>query len=894
MKYILKIISIALLISLSLTSAGFSEDEFMPFMYEREAELMEALSLMYFDPEEPAYEEEITRGEFASIVAKILGVSQTIDEDDEQAILAFSSYFRDVDEYTDNAGDINALYNLGLISGNNRRQFLPDDPILYEEAIKILVSALGYNYFAEGKGGFPMGYLMVANEKGVIAGFNGNVGEYLSYGDVAKLVANSLKIDILEQQSFGGDEQYNSEKGKTLLTEKMKIFSGKGVVTGTYFTKLLSPNSNLRINEVQIDNNIFIIGEEGLINQPTDLFGYYVDYYYKLDDITEKYLMVHISSIPNRNSTFTLYADWITDFSNYTYSYRNGISDKEKSISISKSASIIYNGRTHNSYSDSDFKPDMGQVTMLDNNSDGKYDIIFIKSYVNYYVSTASNDYKKVIDSESSPAQRILDIDENDNEVVINVTKNERPVGFTEIKTGCIISVYESADKKLYNIVICETKVQGVVEEVSTDEFNEDVVITIGGKARKIATNLEKILRVGDSGEFYLDFAGNISGVNFSIGSSKQFGYLWESGKNKGIDPSAKFEILTSGGEYKLIDCAEKVIFDGYTISNADDIAKNPALFDTTTGLFKKQLIAYLLDGKGNIKMVDTTITNPGGSGIYQGEYDNLRTTEKANRTYKSNVKGFVRVSTGVAGTDALYCGNHTVYFEVLPEPTDQSVDYKRLVSARETKDFRSDTSYNCRGYYTINEEQVDVIIRFSESAIMNDKTPAMLVQRISKGVDVDNELVHKITGIQRNAADTGLNVQNESAAAAKIDTLHIGDVILFRTDAVGAIYDFEKIFNIETKDTRPKPTSSTWLNESRTFYGNITKYKNNILWVSSINPDDGSERLRSYPTASSKVYVFDTATGLSKTSNIGNLQEGQTVFVRVMNENIEEVVILK
>ena len=51
---------------------------------------------------------------------------------------------------------------LSMLQGNGDGSFSPEEETTAEQAIKILVCALGYEPMAEEKGGYPTGYLTVA------------------------------------------------------------------------------------------------------------------------------------------------------------------------------------------------------------------------------------------------------------------------------------------------------------------------------------------------------------------------------------------------------------------------------------------------------------------------------------------------------------------------------------------------------------------------------------------------------------------------------------------------------------------------------------------------------------------------------------------------------------
>ena len=64
----------------------------------------------------------------------------------------------------------------------------------------MLVRALGYEASAQTKGGYPYGYLIVANEIGLLDEVKGTQGAPASRGIVAQMTDNALEIPITKMK----------------------------------------------------------------------------------------------------------------------------------------------------------------------------------------------------------------------------------------------------------------------------------------------------------------------------------------------------------------------------------------------------------------------------------------------------------------------------------------------------------------------------------------------------------------------------------------------------------------------------------------------------------------------------------------------------------------------
>lgn len=83
-------------------------------------------------------EKSITRAEMAAVVCRMLGK----ENDAEKAV--GSTAFSDVTSTHWASGYINICAKIGIISGDGDGKFRPEDDVKYEEAIKMIVCAMGY------------------------------------------------------------------------------------------------------------------------------------------------------------------------------------------------------------------------------------------------------------------------------------------------------------------------------------------------------------------------------------------------------------------------------------------------------------------------------------------------------------------------------------------------------------------------------------------------------------------------------------------------------------------------------------------------------------------------------------------------------------------------------
>jgi len=152
-----------------------------------------------------ADEEAVTRGKAARAIATLASLSSKEGE----------SVFSDVSG--ENAPYVNALKDAGIVGGCGGSAFEPDRAITYEEAITMLVRALGYEASAKNNGGYPSGYLKIAaGSIKITKGVSGRTGEALTGEKLIALMYNSLDVGkLVEVSGSDGASEWEMQEENT-------------------------------------------------------------------------------------------------------------------------------------------------------------------------------------------------------------------------------------------------------------------------------------------------------------------------------------------------------------------------------------------------------------------------------------------------------------------------------------------------------------------------------------------------------------------------------------------------------------------------------------------------------------------------------------------------------
>lgn len=123
----------------------------------------------------------VTRAEMATIICRLL---------DQTDGLTASNDFSDVPTGHWANTYVGKAVKLGIVNGYGNGKFGPSDNVTFEQAVTMIVRGIGYSDDAENRGGYPDGFLNLAENLGLLEGISAQKGEALSRADIAILLYN--------------------------------------------------------------------------------------------------------------------------------------------------------------------------------------------------------------------------------------------------------------------------------------------------------------------------------------------------------------------------------------------------------------------------------------------------------------------------------------------------------------------------------------------------------------------------------------------------------------------------------------------------------------------------------------------------------------------------------
>lgn len=613
MKNLTRVLALVIVLAMMMSTVAFASftDVAADDDYAEAIETLAALGIIkgYEDGTFGA-DKAITRAEAVAIVNRIQNLSLAASG------AAGASLYTDVAADHWALGDINLATQMGVISGDGNGTFRPEDQVSYQEMVKMLTTALGYGPAVAENGGWPTGYLVVAQNKGVLADTVNGGATAANRGVVAQLTFNALTAPLMEQTGYGDDKEYHfidANDGyaytKTLLDQKLDIY--KVAVEATANDSLALVGTVANPGEVKVN----ILADAYFdVNAPTDLqatttwlkadsslgdqLAYQAIAYVK-KNAEKKYEVLYSSVDAIANKTVTVPAADVTAISSGVISTEDEDGVKEKfyayEATVDDAIVIVNNvatGLMGSTLALSDLTYD--GVNVLDNeitflyndNNDDVIDYIFIKKYATDVVAEASHNGKTIVGK-----QALINLDtEANKKLVYTLTLDGEAATPADLQEGDVFSYIVSNSRNSYEIMATRNSVEGTIDAYSATKAEW----TIGGEIYEesksaVANGMNTKLQTtpGISGVFYLDPFGKIAyfekaAANGAVAAAN-FGLVKNFGLtvNSALGQKAGVELLKADGTTEQITLANKVTIVTTALDLSGEVSDSSAVVDT-------------------------------------------------------------------------------------------------------------------------------------------------------------------------------------------------------------------------------------------------------------------------------------------------------------------------
>jgi len=568
----------------------------------------------------------VTRAEITKMIVDALAERSSAEASTE------STKFADVSADHWAKGYINQGVANGFIAGMSDTEFDPDANVTYVQAQKMLVSAIGYETYAQAQGGWPTGYKTYAASLDITKGISGiKDSTELTRAQVAQMIDNAMDAPLCVIASWKPEwngtktpnlEVRDGKEGRayeTLFTEKHDAYKVYGRVTETSKTGSVDNDKvtfqvekadNFDDEEVKADSPVsedMYIGDSKADNY---LRTYSQALIQKNDD--DEFTILSIAAAAANKSVTVASEDFdenkSTDEALYFFPAGTTKGSTKYQLDTTNGVKIYING-VESSKSIAELrdyldKNETASVTLQKETEVGststsaKYNTIMVSSYVTAIVDEVidkTNETSVNFDTYSSGIQAKMTVNKDDDNYTYSFKLDGKDIEAKDLQPNDVLNIaYDTTgsfrESSFYDVIVTRNVVDGVKCTSRNDSKGE---YTIGGTKYKAAEGMDIDVETSTEYSLYLDHFGRIAKADENS-VSKNYGVLKNIYKKAGGDYMA--QIITKKGteeEYKVDSdkVNEYATYLKYATFYSD--AKKENKIDTTTKDWQSKVVAF-------------------------------------------------------------------------------------------------------------------------------------------------------------------------------------------------------------------------------------------------------------------------------------------------------------
>ena len=568
----------------------------------------------------------VTRAEITKMIVDALAERSSAEASTE------STKFADVSADHWAKGYINQGVADGFIAGMSDTEFDPDANVTYVQAQKMLVSAIGYETYAQAQGGWPIGYKTYAASLDITKGISGiKDSTELTRAQVAQMIDNAMDAPLCVIASWKPEwngtktpnlEVRDGKEGRayeTLFTEKHDAYKVYGRVTETSKTGSVDNDKvtfqvekadNFDDEEVKADSPVsedMYIGDSKADNY---LRTYSQALIQKNDD--DEFTILSIAAAAANKSVTVASEDFdenkSTDEALYFFPAGTTKGSTKYQLDTTNGVTIYING-VESSKSIAELrdyldKNETASVTLQKETEIGststsaKYNTIMVSSYVTAIVDEVidkTNETSVNFDTYSSGIQAKMTVNKDDDNYTYSFKLDGKDIEAKDLQQNDVLNIaYDTTgsfrDSNFYDVIVTRNVVDGVKCTSRNDTKGE---YTIGGTKYKAAEGMDIDVETSTEYSLYLDHFGRIAKADENS-VSKNYGVLKNIYKKAAGDYMA--QIITKNGteeEYKVDSdkVNEYATYLKYATFYSDKEKKNR--IDTTTKDWQSKVVAF-------------------------------------------------------------------------------------------------------------------------------------------------------------------------------------------------------------------------------------------------------------------------------------------------------------
>ena len=725
-------------------------------------------------------------------------------------------------------------------------------PVTNDNAVRMLVTALGYGHVAQGQGGFPFGYISVAASRGIYKNVSAKGSADATRRDLTVMLYNAMTISLMQTRDIDGDPRHSQITANETLLSQLLDQKSVAIITG----QIMSTNVSSLIgrselpgyrNQVNIDGVVYDVDDNV---DCTQLLGRVVTAFLHTDEYGIAKKLYKVTPKAGKNETMKLYAHDIVSYDNFTYEYGDRTKRTQK-LTVNKNINVVYNGVGLSSVAAPDLEILNGTLTFLDSQGTGTYDILIIDEYSNYLVSAVDKQNEVITfrqnHYEEKWSMQIFSDEEDYTYYFISekgdsfITKRYEKSDLDTISQNDIVSIFRSKDKKTVTLAVTDKVYEGFIEELN---YN-DGLVTVDGVEYSLFEYAVDIYLIPEGDlpmdkrvRLYADIYGQIVCADGNLELSEDsrsatgYAYVIDTKQKAGISGELQLRLLHGAiirdketDESKENDLsvvkdpnaavlAEKQIY-GQSV-DAKTCAQNIRFTD---GDGEEQRIAseQLLSRLKN-KMIQYTLNDEGLVTRIKTFYG-----DASDRRYDDEVKTFYDRAPGGA-----FMVNENTIFIVAPTAAVNDEDFDVRFYIKDTASYRI-TPFDLQRSFNSDFEIASVCLIQSSAngnnpGLITNDTQISIVTRTTTAIDDNGEITTKVYAYTGGVLTSYLMRRDSYVPPAPRN----GDIVKLSIDGGGAIDNYVLLMS-GADESMPFFRIGARTNNER-FYGRVYNKRQDIL----------------------------------------------------------------
>ena len=371
---------------------------------------------------------------------------------------------------------------------------------------------------------------------------------------------------------------------------------------------------------------------------------------------------------------------------------------------------FLWNGKTKFDFNAQMLQPKTGTVTLT--LVRGVLTVISVKSYQNRVVEAVSDETKTIYYKDNITPTSL-----EDQQIQYRISRMGTPVELVDLERNDILSIAQSEDGMVVDILISTEQMTGTITQISEDGY------AIDGMSYPACWDYAgKSLELGKKGTFYFNVFGEIVHASYDL-TELNYAYLLEKEYEGSLLSTLHVKLLTMAGKIEEKTVAQKVEFNG----QKTDVKNMSAV------LTEKQLLKVQYNSDGEVRSIETAYDNTSADNPVYDSEEFSKDVENKEMRYRENLFS--------DGTD-LYCTTDSTPVMVLAINKDGNINDRECIVSTVSNVFYANTKYSDMIFYDVDADTriPKIIVRMKGvgAASIDSSSDACVIEQIYQTVDQD------------------------------------------------------------------------------------------------------------------------------------------------------------